>query len=170
MKWWINETKLNLNKKLCKSIFAKYSQNSQMVLSVLCNDDQICEKKLCKLFRFEYIQKSYSLIQFFLAIEPAEILGKVSLLSASYQLFLVLLDSHWVFFNDWKQTRTTMGQDRLSHLSLLCIEHDYVNRVDIEKVIDGFSSKKSLFLANFPIDFYTKQCVWFILNLVKKVN
>ena len=36
-----------------------------------------------------------------------------------------------------------MGQDRLSHLSLLCIEQVHVNRVDIEKKkIDGFSSKK----------------------------
>ena len=35
-----------------------------------------------------------------------------------------------------------MGQDHLSHLALLCIERAYVNRVDIEKVIDEFSSKK----------------------------
>ena len=35
-----------------------------------------------------------------------------------------------------------MGRDRLSHLALLSIEGAYVNRVDIEKVIDEFSLKK----------------------------
>ena len=35
-----------------------------------------------------------------------------------------------------------MGQDRLNHLALLCFERAYVNKVDIEKVIDEFSSKK----------------------------
>ena len=35
-----------------------------------------------------------------------------------------------------------MGQDRLSHLALLYIKGAYVNRVDIEKVIDDFLSKK----------------------------
>ena len=31
-----------------------------------------------------------------------------------------------------------MRQDRLSHLTLLCIERAYVNIVDIEKVTDEF--------------------------------
>ena len=34
-----------------------------------------------------------------------------------------------------------MGWDRLRHLALLCIEHAYVNRVNIEKRIDEFSSE-----------------------------
>ena len=88
MKWWVNEIKLrnftlNLNEKLYKPIFAKrirpkYLQNSQMVLSMLCNDDKIWGKKLCELFRFKYIQKSYSMIQFLSAKEAAKILGKLS--------------------------------------------------------------------------------------------
>ena len=35
-----------------------------------------------------------------------------------------------------------MGQDRLNHLAPLCFERAYVNRVDLEKVIDQFSSEK----------------------------
>lgn len=37
---------------------------------------------------------------------------------------------------------STMGQDCLRHLALSCIERVYFNRLDIGKVIDGFSSKK----------------------------
>ena len=53
-----------------------------------------------------------------------------------------------------------MGQDRLNHPALLGIERAFVNRVDIEKVIDEkeFSSKKSSFQVLFPTDFYTKKC------------
>ena len=50
-----------------------------------------------------------------------------------------------------------MGENRLSHLARLCIEHAYVNRVDTEKVIDEFSSQKSLLQVFFPTNFYTKQ-------------
>ena len=39
--------------------------------------------------------------------------------------------------------RSTMGQDRLSHLALLSIERAYANRVDINKVIDVFASRKN---------------------------
>ena len=44
---------------------------------------------------------------------------------------------------------------------MICIEHNYINRVDIEKVTDEFSSEKvrSKFFSN-----------RFILNLVKEVN
>ena len=55
-KWWVNEIKLQnstlyLKEKLCKPISRKkicpeYLQNSQMVLSMLCNDGKICEKKI----------------------------------------------------------------------------------------------------------------------------
>ena len=38
-------------------------------------------------------------------------------------------------------TKSTIGQDRSGHLALLCIERAYVNRVDIGKAIDEFSSK-----------------------------
>ena len=72
----------------------------------------------------------------FSAKESAEILGKLPLFSASYQLFLVLLNSHFK-----RNLRSTMGQDHLNHLALLSIERNYVNRVGIEKVIDEFSSK-----------------------------
>ena len=36
-----------------------------------------------------------------------------------------------------------MGQDCLSHLAILCIEHANVDGLDIEKVTDEFSSKKN---------------------------
>ena len=38
--------------------------------------------------------------------------------------------------------RSTMEQDHLSYLALLCIERAYVNRVDIKKLLDEFSSIK----------------------------
>ena len=38
--------------------------------------------------------------------------------------------------------RSTLGDDYPGHLALLCIGRTYVNRVDIEKVINEFSSKK----------------------------
>ena len=38
--------------------------------------------------------------------------------------------------------RRTMEEDCLSHLTLLRIEHAYNNRVDTEKVIDEFESRK----------------------------
>ena len=50
-----------------------------------------------------------------------------------------------------------MGENRLSHLVRLCIEHAYVNRVGTEKVIDEFSSQKSLLQVFFLTNFYTKQ-------------
>ena len=41
-----------------KRIRPKYFQNSQMVLSMLWNDDEICGKKLSELFRHKYVRKS----------------------------------------------------------------------------------------------------------------
>ena len=38
-----------------------------------------------------------------------------------------------------------MEQDHLSHQELLCIERAYVDRVDIEKVVDEFLSRKGRF-------------------------
>ena len=38
--------------------------------------------------------------------------------------------------------RSTMGQDRLSHLALLSIERAYSNKIDMDKVIDEFASRK----------------------------
>ena len=29
-----------------------------------------------------------------------------------------------------------MGQNRLSHLALLCIEHTYVNRLDLQPILN----------------------------------
>ena len=56
-KWWVNEIKLQnstlyLKEKLCKPISRKkicpeYLQNSQMVLSMLCNDGKYAKKKIC---------------------------------------------------------------------------------------------------------------------------
>ena len=31
-----------------------------------------------------------------------------------------------------------MGQDRLSHLALLCIENAHVNKVDFQPILDRF--------------------------------
>ena len=79
---------------------------------------------------------------FFSAKEPAEILEKLSLFSASYQLFLVLQNGPFSVLRRPKANlRSDVGQDRLSHLELLYIERTYVNRAIIEKLIDGFSSK-----------------------------
>ena len=47
------------------------------------------------------------------------------------------------------------GVGSLSHLALLRIEHAYVNRADIEKVIVFI--RKSSFQVPFPTDFYSKQ-------------
>ena len=44
--------------------------------------------------------------------------------------------------NMGRSLRGNMGQHRQGHLVLLCIKHPYVNRVDIERVIDEFASKK----------------------------
>ena len=38
-------------------IHPKYLQNSQMVLSILCNDDNICGNKLSELSRYKCIPK-----------------------------------------------------------------------------------------------------------------
>ena len=38
--------------------------------------------------------------------------------------------------------KSIMSQDCLNHLAILCIERAYVDRLDTEKVIDEFSSKK----------------------------
>ena len=58
-------------------------------------------------------------------------------------MFLVLLNGLFSVLRRPKTNlRSTMGRDRLSHLALLSIEGAYVNRVDIEKVIDEFSLKK----------------------------
>ena len=40
-----------------------------------------------------------------------------------------------------KTDQKHQGQDRLSHLAVLCIKHAYISRLDVEKVIDEFSSK-----------------------------
>ena len=60
------------------------------------------------------------------------------------------------------ENRPEAPWDRLSHLALLYIEYAYVNRVDIEKVIDGFSSEKvrskfffqPIFIPNNVIDLF----------------
>ena len=61
---------------------------------------------------------------------------------------------------------STMGQDCLRHLALSCIERVYFNRLDIGKVIDGFSSKKVV-SSSFSNQFLDKKRWWFILGLIK---
>ena len=127
-----------------KSSIGQYSRKgfARNSPSILCNDDKICEKKLSELFQYKRIPQYYCVIQYFSVKEPDEILGKSSSFSASYQLLLVLLNSHLVFCQNRKQTLEVLwGQDRLKQLALLCFERAYVNRVDFEKVIDEFSSK-----------------------------
>ena len=87
-----------------KRIHPKYLQNLLMVLNILCNDDKMCGNKLPEIFRYKCIPKLYCLIQFLLAKEPSGLLGKLSSFSASYQLFIVLLNIHLVFCEDQKQT------------------------------------------------------------------
>ena len=171
MKWWVNEKKLrnftlNLNEKLYKPIFAKrihpkYLQNLQMVLSMLCNDDKIC-KKLSELFRYKFIQKSYCLIHFVSAKEPAEMLGKLSL-SCSAERSLSILQRPKT---DQKHhgIRSPQSSGTVMYWTCLCQQSGYW-KSDWWVFI-----RKSSFQVLFPIDFYTKQREWFILNLVKKVN
>ena len=155
---------LNLNEKIYKPIFAKricpkYLQNLQMVLSMLCNDEKTCKK--FELFRYKCILKSYCLIQFFFAKEPAKILAKLSSFSVSYQLSLVLLNDHWVFCKD--RNRPEVPWTRIATV-ILSQQSRYLKscwRVLI---------RKSSFQVLFPTDFYTRQREWIVLNLVKKVN
>ena len=89
---------------------SKYLQNSRVFLSILCNVDKICGNKLPELFRYKCIPKLYNcLIEFFLAKEPAGILGKWSPFSALYELFLILLNGYLVFCEDRKQTLKVPG-------------------------------------------------------------
>ena len=152
MKWWVNEIKLqnltlNLNEKLYLLLFAKrirpkYFKNLWIVLIILCNNYNICEKNIAWVISVWMYTKVLMSHPFFSAKEPAEILEKLSLFSASYQLFLVLQNGPFSVLRRPKANlRSDVGQDRLSHLGLLYIERTYVNRVDIEKLIDGFSSK-----------------------------
>ena len=64
--------------------------------------------------------------------------------------------------------KSTLGQDCLSHLALLCIGRAYITRLDIEIVIDEFSSKKgrSKFFSQ-PI---LRPKNIGDLNVIKKVN
>ena len=87
----------------------------------------ICLSYFCINIFQSYIVSS----NFFWAKEPAGILVKLSSFSASYWVFLIKTN-----------LKSTMGQDCLSHLAILCIERTYVNRLDIEKVSDEFSPKK----------------------------
>lgn len=41
------------------------------------------------------------------------------------------------------QMRSTMGQERLNSLALMCIEHEVLKRVDFDPVINEFSARKS---------------------------
>ena len=179
MEWRVNEINLwnfplNLNESLClpvfeKRIHPKYLQYSRMVLSILCNDDKIWGNKLPELFWYKCIRKLYCLSQIFWAKELAGILEKLSSFSASYQLFLILLHGHIVFCEDQKTNlKSTIGQDCLSHLAILCIERAYVNRLDLEKVIDEFSSKKGRSKFFFQLIFRQKNIG--DLNIIKKVN
>jgi len=38
--------------------------------------------------------------------------------------------------------RSTIGQDKLSSLSVLAIEHELLQEIDTEKVIESFANKK----------------------------
>ena len=121
---------MNLKEKIYKPIFAKrispkYLENLQMVLSMLCNGEKTCKK--FELFRCKYIRKSYCLIQFFSAKEPAKILGKLSSVSVSYQLSLVLLKDHWVFCKDRKQD---------------CLSHLMSTEQILKKLLTSFHQKK----------------------------
>ena len=61
-----------------------------------------------------------------------------------------------------------MGQDRFSHPALLCIERTYVNVVDIEKVIDEFSSKKELVPSSFSNRFLYQKTLVIYFELCKE--
>ena len=75
-----------------------------MVLTILCKDDKIFEKKLSELYLCKCTPKHYCHIQFFWAKDPSDMLGKLPSLSVTYQLIFVLLKGHLVFWEDRKQT------------------------------------------------------------------
>ena len=110
---------MNLNETLYLLIFAKtihpkYLQNSRMVLSNLCNDYEICEKKLCY-YGVNISQRNIVSSNFF---GPAVITAVI--LSVA-PMFLVLLINHLVFYEDQKQT-LEVSWDRISS----AIWHYYV--------------------------------------------
>ena len=177
IKWWVNEIKLrnftlSLNEKLYLAIFTKkihrkYFQNLQMVLRIYCNDDKICEKSCLSYFGIMYPQVLLSHLIFFGGRarwnfgKVVAILSIIPTASCSAERLLSVL---------WRpktNLRSTMGQDRLNHLALLCFECAYVNRLDIEKVIDEFSSKKVV-PSSFSNQFSDKKTlIRFVLNFVK---
>ena len=135
---------MNLNEKLYLLIFAKTIhpkclQNSRMVLSNLCNDYEICEKKLCY-FGVNISQRNIVSSNFCRRQSPLQLLPSFL---ASHQLFLVLLINHLVFCEDQKQT-LEVSWDRISSV----IWHYYVlNMLNSTKQISSLSLSQSLALA-----------------------
>ena len=90
-----------------------------------------------------------------------QILGKVSLFSASYQLLLVLLNDHLVCCKNWKHTWEVPGIKTVS-----AIWHYYILNVltVTEKVIASSFYKQIVFILNLV----KKENLW-ILPLSKKI-
>ena len=136
---------LNFKEKLYLLIFAtrirpKYLQNLRMVLSILCKDDKIDEKNNCLRYFGVNVRK--------VLLPDPTFFGKSA--HWDFEKFVVILSvipavsssaerSFSVLRRPKIKFRGNMGQDRLSHLAPLSNERAYVNRVDIEKVIDEFA-------------------------------
>ena len=109
-----------------------------MVLSILCNDDKICEKNFLSYFGIMYpkVLLSQSITDRWNFGKIVAILSVIPNASCSAERSFSVLRRPKI------SLRNTMGQDRLNHLAPLCFERAYVNRVDLEKVIDQFSTRK----------------------------
>ena len=140
---WVNHWvfTLNLSEKLYFLIFEKriclnYFQNSRMVLSILCNNDKICERKKDCL-SYSGINVSQSIIvssNFFRRKNPLEFWENCCYSQRHANCYC----SSGRSFSVLRRPK----EDCLSHLALLSIECAYFNRVDIEKLFYELSSKK----------------------------
>ena len=179
MKWRVDEINLrnftlSLNENLYLPIFekrihSKNLQNSRMVLSILCNDGKICGNKLPELFQYKCISNLYCLIQLFFGERARWNFGKLVVIF-SVTTTVCYSAERWfsVLWRPKTILKSTMGQDCLSHLAILCIERTCVNRLDIEKVTEEFSPKKSRSKFFFQSIFRPKNIG--DLDIVKKVN
>ena len=151
IRWLVNEIKLrnftlNLNEKLYKPIFAeriqpKYFQNSQMVVSMLCNDDKICEKNCLSYFGINISKNLIVSSNFFRLKNPLKFWESCRHFHFHTNCFLFF----WKVIEYFAKTETDQKHHGIrspQSPALLCTGHAYVNRVDIEKVIDEFSSEK----------------------------
>ena len=126
-----------------KRIHPKHLQNLRMVLSILCNDDKMCGNKLLELSRYKCIPKVILSHPISFGERTLQNVGKVVIILSVLPTFYCSVERSFCVLRIPKTNlKSILVQNYLIHLALLCIERTYVNRLDIEKVIDEFSSEK----------------------------